>query len=337
MASALSVLAACSGGPGEGVRQGRIADFVRLRTEIRLEENADVITVTPRVTIEPGGGFLVTDASEGQIRLYSPGGRLRSYFGRLGSGPGEFGRLSAAARLPSRNIVAADMGGTLTIFDSLGAKVLSAARAPVAPVYNLVAFDERHAVMTGRKRGDAEAHLVHVVDLTTGEVVKSFFPSPRPPRGFAGTYSFAGTADVAVHGDTAAAIFALSDTVFLFRITDGRELGKIPFGSRHFRTLQRSMPVRQKLRRLDSWFGSFSAAARLFWSPDSSFYISFYDTSADHNLQWRLLHLSRDGASSFEVPDAPKLLSVSRVDASLLFMKPGSDLANVWSIGSASR
>jgi hypothetical protein len=277
---------------------------------------------------------LVADASEGQIRVYSVTGHLRRYFGRLGNGPGEFRRLAAAKRLPSGNIVAADMSGTITVFDSLGTKVLSTANAPLAPVYNVVVLDESHAVITGRKREDAQANLVHLVDITTGRVEKSFFPSPRPPRGLEGAYAFAGTADVAVRGDTAAAIFALSDTVFLFRIPDGTQVGKVPFRAGHFRTIERPMPIRQSLGKLDSWLGSFSAAARLFWAPDESFFISFYDTATPNELEWGLLRVAPRGAASFEISNAPKLLSVSPVDASLVFMNPGSEAPNVFSIAS---
>lgn len=308
-----------------------MTDFMQVKSEIRLQEIPDVINVMPRVSVEPGGGFLVADAGEGQIRRYSEAGRLQGYFGRQGAGPGEFSRLSAAARLPSRNVVAADIGGTITVFDSAGARVVSMAQVPLAPLYNLAVVDEYRVLATGRKRGDAQARLVHLVDLRTGRIEKSFFPSPAPRRGQEGAYSFAGTADVAIRGDTAAAIFALSDTVYLFSVT-GTALGKVPFRSQHFRKLRRPMPRGGSLRKLDSWLTSFSAAARVFWGPDSSFYVTFYDTAADHELQWRLLRLSRHGRESFEITDAPKLLSVSQADSTLVFIKPGSDLPNVWSI-----
>jgi hypothetical protein len=310
------------------VPQESAADALRIDSDVQLQENADVINVDPRVTIEPDGGFLVADPNEAQIRVYSPRGRLRRYFGRRGRGPGEFDRLTAAARLPSGRIVAADMDGTLTVFDSAGAHVLATAETRLVPLYNIAVLDENRIAITGRLAGVQRSRLVHVWDFSVGRIVSSFFYSPPPRPGFESAFSFTGTADLAVHGDTVATIFALADTVYLFGL-NGEPRGKIPLNSRGFRKLRDPMPRRVKLRGLNRWLESFSAAARIKWSPDGAFYVGYFDM-VDREVRWRLVRLSPNGAGSFELRESPELLSISRLDTTLVLEKPG--VSNVFSI-----
>jgi hypothetical protein len=64
------------------VRDGRPFDelFVVVDTLI-MEESPTVVTVAPRVSLDSGGGFLVADAAEHQVRVYTSRGRLAQVFG----------------------------------------------------------------------------------------------------------------------------------------------------------------------------------------------------------------------------------------------------------------
>lgn len=325
-----ALLFACSDGRTVPVAEERFEDVVHVVRDVDLQEAKGVINVSPRVTPDPRGGFLVADSQEGQIRLYSSSGALLRHFGRVGRGPGEFRHVTAAARLPSGDIVAADMAGVLTIFDELGSRVLRTSRTPLGPLYSLAVLDEDHVALTGRIGGTPGSPLVHVWDLRAERLVRSFFRAPAPPPGFEGAYAFAGSADLAVRGDTVAVVFALTDTIYLYE-RDGTPVGKVPWTARHFRPITKPMPRGVAPARFQRWTESFSAAAQLFWEPDGDFNVAFFDMIG-HEATWRLIHMDRSGSEFLEIPDAPKLLSITPTDSSLVFMRPGSEEPNLWSI-----
>jgi len=318
---------ACSGADAKPVREAKLADVLRFTSDVRLEENAEVVNVTPRVYVDRSGSFLVGDSKENQVRVYSANGALRRHFGRQGNGPGEFNRISGVSRLPSGDVVVADMGGMITIFDSLGSNVRHTVRIPVLPMSSLVVLDETHVVVTG-PLGSGEGPKIHIVELPGGKVTRSFFTPPPPPPGLASAHKFTGGVSVEIHGDTAAAIFALADTVYLLGL-DGKPRGKLPFHSGFYRQMNTPMPLNAPQPVLEKWEASFSTTSRIFWAPDGSFLVTYYDR-VDHDPAWRWLHLARDGTGLFEVRDAPMLLSVAS-DSSLIFVKPGSDVPNVLS------
>jgi hypothetical protein len=327
---AWGVVAGCSGAEARQAPLRELQLHLRMGRDIRLEEPVGVINVNPRVVPDRDGGFIVADSREGQIRIYSRTGDLEHHFGGHGKGPGEFGRIAAAGRLPSGLLVVADMGGDVTVFDSVGGKVLQTIRTPLAPLYNLTVLDERHVVLTGRTDGALTSPLVHVLDLQDRRLIRSFFRAPRPPRGLEGAYAFAGTADVAVRNDTAVVVWGVADTVYLYRL-DGTPTGKVAMRSENFRMLDKPLPERGAPPvRFERWTESFSATSRVFWSA-RGFLVEYFDM-VGHEPRWSLIHLARDGTVLFEIADIPKLLTPTASDSGLVFIKPGSELPNLWSI-----
>lgn len=315
-------------GAAERVPLDRAVTWVR---DIRLEENQEVINVVPRVAVAGSGSYLVGDAQENQLRIYAPDGRLRTRFGRRGSGPGEFTHVAASLRLRDGRILATDMGGALTFFDSTGANVLHTARTPIEPLYTAVELNDSILAITGRLGGSDTSALIHLWNTRSDRIVRSFFHPTPPERWMQPVYVFSGMTDIAVHGDTIATLFALKDTVFLLG-TDGRRVRRIPVPARAFRRLSEPMPDDDKgeaaFRR---WNASYSSATTLYWLRDGSFLVQYYDMK-DAEPDWRLLHMSRDGRSRFEVVGSPRLLAIAPGDT-LVFVKPGSEAPNVWSLG----
>ncbi|WP_420127210.1 hypothetical protein [Longimicrobium sp.] len=306
-----------------------LAAFLAWGVPVEMEENDDVINVTPRVSVDPRGGFLVADEREGQVRLYRPDGALARVIGRKGSGPGEFRSLSAAHRLPDGRIAAVEMGGRVSVFDSAGAKLLHVKQAPVAPLYSAEVLDARHLLFTGRRIGTGGTALVHVYNVETGAVTRSFMGIPRHPPEMAGGYAFAGTASAVARGDTVAAVFALSDSIYLFDST-GRDLGRIAIPFERFRRLDQPMPTSGgTLEAFRGWSETFSAISQLYWLHDGSMVVQYYDMKGVEP-QWRLLHMDRAGQRRFEGIDTPRLLAAGGAGDELVFVHPAADAPNVW-------
>lgn len=307
-----------------------IEQAVTFQRDLRLEENQAVINVSPRVKPDAGGGFLVSDGLEQQLRLYAPDGRLRRRFGRRGSGPGEFQHLSAAVRLHDGTILAGDINGRLTRFDSTGTHVLRTSPSGLGPIYDMLALNDTTVVIVGRKGGQMQSPLVHEWNPSTERVSRSYFPAPQGPPGFSAAYAFTGFATAATRGDTVAVVFALQDTVHLF--VRGREIGALPVPFRGFRRLVEPLSPDAPPDRFQAWLESFSAANGLYWLQDGSFLVQYVDQKGSDRL-FSLLHMRRNGEPVWESPGSPRLLTISP-EGSLVFVKRGAEAPNQWSIAS---
>ena len=311
---------------------GRFADYVHQVGEIQLAEPRNALSVDPRVQVDRLGGFLVADASEAQVRRYDPDGGLLWAFGRKGRGPGEFLRLSTAVRTRGNSILAAEINGRLSLIDSTGSRLERLRQTRLGPLYDGAAVGDSLVVFAARVGGQMQSPLLHVWDVESDSIVASFFETPKAPKRFESAYAFAGTADVAARGDTLAAVFALSDTVYLFDLR-GRLLDRVPIPFLRFRRPTEPMPKLASLDEYRKWASSFSAISQVLWLTDGSFLVQYFDTDGI-SPEWRLLHFSRRGARRFEVLDSPRLLAASETDGSLYFVAPGAETPAYWAAAS---
>jgi hypothetical protein len=300
--------------------------FVAWGTPVEMEENERVINVTPRVTLDSRGGYLVADGREAQVRRYGEDGTLMQVVGRKGNGPGEFRDLVGVHRLADGRIVVAGMGGRISVFDESGRKLLRTRESGLMPLYESAVLAGPRLLLAGRG-GTGGTSLVHVYDVDAGTLERSFMNVPRHDPGQAAAYAFAGSADAAARGDTIAAVFALSDSVYLFD-PRGTRLGTIAIPFQRFRRLTRPMPVTGTAEDFRAWSETFSAVSQLHWLPDGSFLVQYYDMKGVEP-RWRLLRMTRDGRPRFEGVDTPKLLAAGG-DGSLLFVHPAAEAPNVW-------
>jgi len=302
---------------------GSFDQHIRRERDIQLAESPSVLSVNPRVEVDRLGGFLVADASEAQVRRYGPGGNLLWAFGRKGRGPGEFLRLSTALRTRGDSILAAEISGRISIIDPAGSGLVRLRQTELGPLYDGTVVGDSLVVFAAREGGGMDTPLLHVWSVASDSVVSSFFHTPAAPRGLESAYAFAGTADVAARGDTLAAVFALTDTVFLFDLR-GRLLERVPLPFAKFRRPTEPMPKMASIDEYRRWASGFSAISQVHWLTDGSFMIQYFDTDG-MTPKWRLLHVTRAGERRFEVVDSPQLLAVSRADDSLYFVTPDAE------------
>lgn len=307
--------------------QSSLAEVVTWGPDIRLEENSEVINVAPAVNMDSTGRFLVADSREAQVRVYSPQGELLYRFGSKGYGPGELQHPTAAFRTSSGAIAVTDMDGKIVVFDSVGSSLARTVRTPLGPLYDASPVNDSLVLLIGRLGAQISTPLLHLWNIRSDSLVRSFFPAPELKQELRGASAFMGTADAAVRGDTVASVFALTDTLYLFRL-NGQQIGKIPIPFSHARLLETPLPTNGSPEKMQQWRESFSSITNIFWQRDGSFLIQYYDTEGAE-LRWRLLKMKRNGDLVFDVRDAPRLLASS--DTILYFVKPGSLTPNLWS------
>ena len=181
------------------------------------------------------------------------------------------------------------------------------------------------AEATGR---DGDAHL-HLWNLRTRRLVRSFLSVHPGTRAHQFAANTAGLVGADIHGDTIAAVFALSDTVYLFDLA-GRRLDALPIRSERLRRFDPGMrPPRMDLVSAREWFGRFSLISDVFWTR-AGFLVQYQDR-AGVEPRWRLLLVGRDGRTLFESMDTPHLITVEPGTQTLWFVRPGSPTPDQWS------
>jgi hypothetical protein len=308
-----------------------LGDFFEWSHPIALEENEEVINVTPKVTLDPLGGFLVADVQENQFRLYDSNGELLQFFGARGDGPGEFRNAVAAVRMSDGSILAVDGSHMKAAWYATDGSLLGTLPTPFATVFDVDVIDDSLVLVSGGTADDLWNRL-HIWDAKANSIVRSFFPAPLAETN-PGAAAQAGFAVATVRSDTIAALFALSDTVYLFE-TDGDAIGQLPIPSQHFRPLRKAPPTggRGGIGAVRDWLASFSMVSGVFWGPDGTFVIQWQDRE-NMMPRWRLLQMTRDGRRLFELVDTPEVLAGAEDEGSYYFIEPGSETPNRWVIG----
>jgi hypothetical protein len=297
---------------------------------VELEENDDVVNAYPRVAVDPRGGYLVADMYEHQARRYAEDGRLLFRFGREGSGPGEFVNPTAIARVASGEILVADMWGRISVFDSTGDAFLRSKQAVhTAVLQDIDLLDDTLAVLsTGPRPGEPRLHLW---DLRRDTTVAAFFVPYVAERNLPAAAAMSWTS-AAIRGDTIAATFSLSDTVYLFD-RSGREVERIPLPNGRLTSID-DVPTNYRpgdgVAALSRWLSAVDAVRKIEWLADGTFIVE-YVSGSDETFHSSLLGMTRQGRLIFALEDTPRLLATTP-DGKVIFQSPSSDLPNHWSI-----
>jgi hypothetical protein len=313
----------------DAIGSASAASFLAWADTLTLEENPDVINVDPRVTMDAAGNFIVADNRESQVRLYDQRGRLLNYFGRKGGGPEEFAGIVSALRLPQGEILVIDANGKGAIFPPDSKRASRTLRLPVAYIWEVDLVDDDRLLVAGRLPGGEASPRLHLVDLETASVLNSFFPPP--PTAVAGKpiERNVGFVSATVYGDTIAAVYSVSDTIYLFD-RSGTALSKVPVRSKNFRRIDAPPPPRgSNMKDLLAWVATFSLMINAFPTPEGNFVVQYHDRNG-MDVSWRLTGITRDGGVLFDLRDTPRLLTPSTNGSNYWFISPNSDTPNRW-------
>lgn len=308
----------------------KLTDYVTWEREIIFRNH--LASGSLEVFFDRRGGFVVADRDQNQVRVYSSTARLLWSVGGTGPGPEEFQRLRTAVRTSSKQVIAVDNAGKLSVFDSAGT-LKHTARTGLNPLYNALLLDDHTLLLSGRPEGASDTPLLHVWNLSTNAIERSFFRTPPHPPAYDEAYRFTGWADAAIRGDTLAVIFPLADTVYLFR-RDGSMLQRLPLRLEYFRRLREPAPRNGSPEAQLQWRQSYTRLSTIFWAPDGSLYVQYFNLS-EHLPVWGLARFrlaDNQTALLFDVPEALPFLGISPRDSRLYFIKADELESTSWSI-----
>ena len=300
--------------------------------EIDIEENPSSLSVLPLVSLDPAGGFLVTDTREAQVRRYGPGGGLLWTSGRRGEGPGEYRTPSTIARLPDGRVLVGDRSGRITYLDSAGGLVRTA-RTPLAGLEDALVIDDSVVLLSARPLADPAGPRLHWWDARNDTLLaSSFAPVRRAPDAVLATV--AGWVKLARRGDTIAAIFAPADTVYYFA-PDGGARGRVPIPFADRRSTDEPPPGRgSSARERAEWMSRFDLVADVHWLPGGDLLVAYQnsDPARASERRWHLLRMTPSGERVTEIRDVPRLLEVDPASGELYFISPQAEAPNRWSL-----
>jgi hypothetical protein len=310
---------------------------VRWGETITLEENTDVINVAPHVSLDDAGNFVIADQQEQQVRLYEPVGRLIRHLGRKGSGPGEFQSLVSALPLSSGETVVVERSGRGAVFPANGDKVSRTFQIRLASIWEASLVSDSLLLVAGRLPSTSlSSPLLHLVDLESMAIRKSFFPPPQTAVAGKPIENNIGFVSATVHGDSIAAVYSVSDTVYVFN-HEGNLLSRVPLRSENFRRIKSPPPPRgSNLEDLLKWVSTFSLMTQVFPAPDGGYLVQYQDREGK-DLNWRLARIAPTGGVLFDLQDTPRLVASAGDGSRLWFIDPNSEAPNRWVSATLSR
>jgi hypothetical protein len=136
-----------------------------------------------------------------------------------------------------------------------------------------------------------------------------------------------GSASAARRGDTIAAVFGLSDSIFFFDAY-GEARGRLPIPSEELARSTSSLGAVAGSAVPGQGLESIISVSDLFWLPDGSILVQMASMGAE--ARFRLLGIDANGRKRFELADTPRLLAVR--DDRLFFHHPESVTPDRWAV-----
>ncbi len=207
------------------ITAARFADAFEQVRAVTLEQpdSAPIVRISG-IDVDADGRILIGDVSEGNVKLFSPEGRLRRVIGRKGSGPGEFEQPRYPRFGPDGLIYVADaQNPRIQAFDSTGRLVASTPALTVGLIQGFRPLEGQRLLVATENAASREVLLeldmagrVRRRMLALGEVRPTGQPDDPAWRNLR-AYS------LSVSGDTAFVSSTVSDTLWTVALADGGE------------------------------------------------------------------------------------------------------------------
>lgn len=308
------------------------ADWIEWTGNLELEERANVTTVAISVESISHRRFLIADQQEVQVRVYDLEGNLDAFFAPGGEDQGKLQTLSTAIEMPTGGYFVIASSSRAALHDETG-RLKRTYTLPIVSVYSAAVIGLDSIVIGGRLASGGD-EILHIFELQTGKIVRSFLrPALKPLARRAST--FAGFVDIAVRGDTIAALFAFTDSIYLFS-KGGVFQTAIPIPARGYRSLSQRPPRRMDRLAAMEWATTFSIYSYLYWLENGHFLIQYQDRKELEPV-WSTVLLDRWGTWLNESANTPMILTIrspedDHQDAAedLYFVRPGAFDQHLW-------
>lgn len=293
---------------------------------LELEEPRGIVTVAPFVSPDSGGGFLVADGAEHQVRVYGPQGKLREVFGEGTDRVDSIKSPGRALRLPNGDLFVVNLAGPLTILPAGHEELARFIPRSLRTARHAEILNDREVLMVGSDSNPVSATLFRL-DLRNGQYSERYFPPPAHLDKWVTT--FMSSVRTARWGNRIAAVHMLSDTLVIFDLA-GREQKRIHIPIDPFRAPQGPLPddVATAAERY-AWTAQFTLVMDLFWVDDNKLIVQWVkalDNGLDADVG--ILQMDTTGVRAWAIAPSPKLVAVRGEE--FFFRNPRNHEPNRW-------
>lgn len=303
--------------------QHRFEDIIKIEGEILFEENSRNVNVLPAISIDEKGNFILTDFKQNLVRIYDSTGILSDQFGRSGRGPGDFEYPTSTIRLSSGKLLTTEMSGKLSLFTNDGNSLLKTYNTGVFPLIKVHRVSNDTVLLVGRKRNNDVIMLLHLFDVSTGKIQKSFLEFPALEKEYGGLFhSIAEIATVSLsNNNKIAASITPFNEIYLYN-TEGEFERKVTLPFKYFERVKKiDRPLNSQESR--NLLSTFSLIDKIFWLDENTFLVQ-YLIHKEINLleievEYSLATVKLDGTILFDINNTPQLVAVEEKSNQIFF------------------
>lgn len=294
---------------------------------LEFQETPAVPFIDPRVAIDGDTGYLIVDAPASQVRVYGQDGRLVTYFGREGDGPGEFRDLRGVARLPSGNLVTVDFTGRVAEWTANGGLLRDHRPSLAGPMGVSPISDTLVAIVTApmyEATGSDEFPWVRLFDLSRSELGAQLLTlrsaSLSRTRSMQGEYN-------PTLGRRFALTWGVLDSLWIVQL-DPPSVRRMALDSDLVRANRPVVDRPSDTVGFREWMTSSTFANAAFSSPNGGWLVSLWRPRLGGETHWGLLRLDENGRRVWEVHPTPRLMAVDPHSGVLIFVESSGVLPN---------
>lgn len=305
----------------------KFEDVFVIEDSLILEESPSVVTVAPRVSLDDGGGFLVADEAEHQVRVYSRRGALRRAYGQGTDQADSIKSPGRARRLPNGDILVVNLQGPLTVISERSDASARFIPVRLRTVRNAEVVGPHEVLLAGTDSSPPSATLFHL-DLSTAQITAKQFPPPGNLDQWVTT--FMSSVRIAQRGERIAAVHMLSDTLVLFD-RSGHEQSRVRIPIDPFVAPEGPLPNLRSAAQRYAWTTKFTMVMDLFWVDDNHLIVQWAKAVGDGlEADTGILQMDLTGTRVWAIAPAPVLVAV-RGDE-FLFSAPRGKARGRWAI-----
>lgn len=300
--------------------------YIEITDTLTLEENNEVILGSPRFQERSGNEILVVDQETHRVLVYDIDGKLLTYFGRYGRGPGDLEKPTSVVKLSTGEYLVSEFKGRISKFDATG-KFQTVTDTGIPRLNGLKMLPNGVVLLIGGMTTPDDHYLLHFFDPLTMEVEKAFFQLPVDPAEYGmQPLTLAESSYAVVCQDKIVAVHAMLPKLFYFDL-NGDSFNEVRIDTELFTGMEKHKMSSNPTRMMEI-YGSASWLSGLHCLNNGSVLVQFYQNLKMKGNPLVVILIDKHGNVLNEATEAPEIKFSVRGTDTVYVKDPESDLLN---------
>ncbi len=309
-------------------------NFFEKIMSVEIDETSGSFLSAPSFSTDKNGNYIITDFGSHHVQIFNLNGEFLNKYGRFGQGPGDFERPTQTIRLNSGNLLTVEANGKLTKFSPDGEDLIEVFKSDVIPATQITELRTGKILIGGRMLIDGKTYYLHLFDLESGSIQKSFLNIDFQYEYYQGPISM--IMDM-IHVDTfdekISAVLAPFSDLYFFDL-DGNQTNKISLNLENFKDIEQSNSPLSPQDRMEL-FDQFSMFRSIHWINENELFLQFFrkDDASVHSTEATryFAMIESDGTVVFEQEIDTRVRAVNRYKNLVIQdSSEGSSILEIW-------